>query len=86
MLLWILGRLIGDFNAVMGTHETTGSLRSVSYDDFRAKVAISNLIDLDTQGSMYTWSGSRNGVLFCLDWIELSVIHCFWIFGLRLLI
>ena len=38
----------GDFNVVMGTHETIGSPRSVSCDDFHAGVTICNLIDLDT--------------------------------------
>ena len=40
--------VINDFNVVMGTHETSGFLRSISYDDFRAGVTICNLIDLDT--------------------------------------
>ena len=53
--------VIGDFNVVIGTHETTGSPRSVSCDDFYPRVTICNLIDSDTQGSMYTWSGSYNG-------------------------
>ena len=53
--------VIGDFNAVIGTHETTSQPRSVSCDDFCAWVTICNLIDLDTQDSMYTWSGSHNG-------------------------
>ena len=53
----------------MGTHETTSSPRSVSCDDFHAGMTIWNLIDLDTHGSMYTWSCSHNGhvILSSLD-------------------
>ena len=40
--------VIGYFNAVMGTHETTSLPQLVSCDDFRAGVTICYLIDLDT--------------------------------------
>ncbi|PON58618.1 Endonuclease/exonuclease/phosphatase, partial [Parasponia andersonii] len=52
---------LGDFNFVMGAHETTGVLKRQSCEDFRTGVTICNLIDLDSQGPFYTWRGFRRG-------------------------
>ncbi|PON43341.1 Endonuclease/exonuclease/phosphatase, partial [Trema orientale] len=53
--------VLGDFNSVMGAHETTGIIKRRSCEDFRAGVTLCNLIDLDTQGPCHTWRGSRGG-------------------------
>ncbi|PON75644.1 Endonuclease/exonuclease/phosphatase [Trema orientale] len=55
--------VIGDFNSVMGAHETTGILKRQSCEEFRAGVTLCNLTDLDSQGPMYTWRGMRRGKL-----------------------
>ncbi|PON43416.1 Endonuclease/exonuclease/phosphatase, partial [Parasponia andersonii] len=52
---------LGDFNSVMGAHETTGVLKRQSCEDFRAGVTICNLTDLDSQGPFYTWRGFQRG-------------------------
>ncbi|PON70840.1 Zinc knuckle CX2CX4HX4C [Parasponia andersonii] len=52
---------LGDFNSIMGVHETTGIIKRRSCEDFRAGVTLCNLIDLDTQGPRHTWHGSRGG-------------------------
>ena len=52
---------LGDFNSVMGAHETTGILKRQSCEEFRAGVTLCNLTDLDTQGPFYTWRGFRKG-------------------------
>ncbi|PON85920.1 Endonuclease/exonuclease/phosphatase, partial [Trema orientale] len=53
--------VMGDFNSVMGSHETTGVLKRQSCEEFRAGVTLCDLIDLDTQGPLYTWRGMRRG-------------------------
>ncbi|PON63194.1 Endonuclease/exonuclease/phosphatase, partial [Parasponia andersonii] len=60
---------LGDFNSVMGAHETTVVLKCQSYEDFRAGVTICNLTDLDSQGPFHTWRGFRRGkiVMSLLD-------------------
>ncbi|PON75625.1 Endonuclease/exonuclease/phosphatase [Parasponia andersonii] len=52
---------LGDFNFVMGAHETTGILKRQSCEEFRAGITLCNLTDLDSQGPLYTWHGSRRG-------------------------
>ncbi|PON59181.1 hypothetical protein PanWU01x14_161080 [Parasponia andersonii] len=59
----------GDFNSVMGAHETTGIIKRRSCEDFRAGVTLCNMIDLDSQSPFFTWRGSRGRrlVMSCLD-------------------
>ncbi|PON37349.1 Endonuclease/exonuclease/phosphatase, partial [Trema orientale] len=78
---------LGDFNSVMGAHETTGILKRRSCEDFRAGITLCDLVDLDSQGPFYTWQGFRKGHLvmsrldraFCNDdflnlWNQVSSI------------
>ncbi|PON79266.1 Endonuclease/exonuclease/phosphatase, partial [Parasponia andersonii] len=55
--------VLGDFNSVMGTHETTGIIKGRSCEDFRVSVTLCNMIDLDSQGPLFIWRGSRGGRL-----------------------
>ena len=57
--------VLGDFNAVMGAHESTSSPKALSCSDFRAGVTICDLVDIDSQGSLYTWQGFWNGKFVC---------------------
>ena len=61
---------IGDFNSVLGAHETTGTPRLSSCMDFAAAISLCNWVELDLQGPKYTWSGTssfRRVVLSKLD-------------------
>ncbi|PON48518.1 Endonuclease/exonuclease/phosphatase, partial [Trema orientale] len=61
--------VMGDFNSIMGAHETTGILKRQSCEEFRAGVTLFNLTDLDTQGPLYNWRGVRRGkiIMSCPD-------------------
>ena len=51
---------IGDFNSVLGAHETTGTPRLSSCMDFAAAISLCNWVELDLQGPKYTWSGTSS--------------------------
>ncbi|PON38505.1 Endonuclease/exonuclease/phosphatase [Parasponia andersonii] len=55
--------ILGDFNSVMGAHETTGIIKRRSCEKFRAGVTLCDLVDLHSQGPFYTWHGFRWGQL-----------------------
>lgn len=54
---------IGDFNAVLGAHETRGGSLplQVSCEDFRGWTDRSNLTHILTRGAAFTWSNGRRG-------------------------
>lgn len=56
--------IIGDFNAVLGSHEVIGSSLPLktSCDDFKAFIYIGNLIHLTIRGSNFTWGNGRRGL------------------------
>ena len=60
---------IGDFNVVLGAHETSGNPSTSSCMDFRTAISLCNWVELDSQGSFHTWHGSTASgiVLFRLD-------------------
>ncbi|RAL45417.1 hypothetical protein DM860_013813 [Cuscuta australis] len=56
---WIVG---GDFNAITSPHESKGTCgpNPSSMEDFNSCILHCKLINLDPQGSIYTWSGVRS--------------------------
>ncbi|PON48989.1 Endonuclease/exonuclease/phosphatase [Trema orientale] len=64
--LWCV---LGDFNAILGSYESTGITYSTSCFEFTGFLAASSLVDLDTKGAFYTrvGKGARGLVLSCLD-------------------
>ncbi|PON63256.1 LOW QUALITY PROTEIN: Endonuclease/exonuclease/phosphatase [Trema orientale] len=60
LCMWVVPGL-GDFNSVMGAHETTGVFKCQSCEEFCAGATICNLTDLDSQKPFYTWQGFRRG-------------------------
>ena len=55
--------VIGDFNSVMGAHEKTGPrITQIACTEFREAIDNANLLELDTKGTLYTWTnGSGRG-------------------------
>ncbi|PON60098.1 Endonuclease/exonuclease/phosphatase [Trema orientale] len=64
--LWCV---LGDFNAILGSHETTGIIYSTSCFEFTSFLAASSLVDLDTKRAFYTrvGKGARGLILSHLD-------------------
>ncbi|KAK0570758.1 hypothetical protein LWI29_005954 [Acer saccharum] len=61
--------VLGDFNSVLGTHETTGNVSTISCDDFRAALTVCDLVDIETKCVFHTriGRGRRGMVLSRLD-------------------
>ncbi|PON37744.1 Endonuclease/exonuclease/phosphatase [Parasponia andersonii] len=61
--------VMGDFNAVLGSHETISTTYSTYYFEFTSFLPASSLVDLDTKGVFYTRvnKGSRGLILSHLD-------------------
>ncbi|KAK2658156.1 hypothetical protein Ddye_004689 [Dipteronia dyeriana] len=47
----------GDFNSVLGAHETTGNIYTISCYDFRAALTVCDLVDIETKGVFHTRIG-----------------------------
>ena len=47
--------LVGDFNPILGAHEATGNIASLSCDEFQAMITVCDEFQVDTQvcGSQY---------------------------------
>ena len=41
--------MLGDFNSVLSAHETIGNVFTISCDDFRATLTVSDLVDIETK-------------------------------------
>jgi exonuclease III len=57
---WILG---GDFNMITGLEEKNGGNRSLGNDNmlFNRTIGLLNLIDVETDNGLFTWSNRRSG-------------------------
>ncbi|KAK3195733.1 hypothetical protein Dsin_027043 [Dipteronia sinensis] len=51
---WLVLR---DFNSVLGAHETTGNISTISCEYFRAVLIVCDLVDIKTKGVFYTRIG-----------------------------
>ena len=60
--LWLL---IGDFNSILGAHETTGNISSLPCDEFHAMILVLYLVEIETREVFYTQIGrGRNDIDF----------------------
>ena len=61
---------IGDYNVVLGAHETLGNPSASSCMEYAATISLCNWVELDSQGPFHTWhSTSACGIVFSkLDW------------------
>lgn len=72
---------MGDFNAVLGSHEQNGNclpLRA-SCDEFQAWTDCCHLTHLNTRGSDFTWSNGRKGRAFSERKLDRTVCNNDWI-------
>ena len=46
--------VLGDFNSILGAHETAGNVSTISCDDFRAALTVCDLVDIETKGVFHT--------------------------------
>ncbi|KAK3229336.1 hypothetical protein Dsin_001217 [Dipteronia sinensis] len=66
--------VLGDFNSVLGAHETTGNVSTIFCDDFCAALTVCDLVDIETKGVFHTriGCGRRCMVLSRLDKVVCS--------------
>ncbi|KAK3184200.1 hypothetical protein Dsin_031486 [Dipteronia sinensis] len=56
--------VLGDFNSVLGAHETISNVSTISCDDFRAALTVCDLVDIETKGVFHTLIGrGRSGMV-----------------------
>ncbi|KAK3222119.1 hypothetical protein Dsin_009144 [Dipteronia sinensis] len=56
--------VLGDFNSVLGAHDTTGNVSTISCDDFRAALTVCDLVDIEIKGFFHTRiSCGRHGMV-----------------------
>ncbi|KAK2661124.1 hypothetical protein Ddye_007657 [Dipteronia dyeriana] len=66
--------VLGDFNSILGAHETTGNISTIFCDDFRVALTVCDLVDIETKRVFHTQigRGRRGMVLSRLDRVVCS--------------
>ncbi|XVE77551.1 hypothetical protein DITRI_Ditri13aG0072400 [Diplodiscus trichospermus] len=52
---------MGDFNATLGSHETTGNLSRITSEEFCTFITDCGLHEIENHGNNYTWHARREG-------------------------
>ena len=55
--------MVGDFNSVLGAHETSDDISSLPCDEFQSMITVCDLVEIETRGIFYTWICRRRNCI-----------------------